>query len=108
MDLEEIELTAEEEESVQEVEKIEEELEQVSEEELEEITIETYNKHKINLFSGIPFRKIEDVLLFHKHKDKDGEVILLDEDNTYWNIKLYIKKKYPNIPIKIINEGRGD
>jgi len=31
----------------------------------EEITIETYNKHKINLFSGIPFRKIEDV----SHKD---------------------------------------
>jgi hypothetical protein len=31
----------------------------------EEITLETYNKHKINLFSGIPFRKIEDVA----HKD---------------------------------------
>ena len=54
------------------------------------------------------FRKIEDVLLFHKHKGKDGEVILLDEDNTYWNIKLYIKNKYPNVPIEIINEGRGD
>ena len=53
-------------------------------------------------------RKIEDVLLFHKHKGKDGEVILLDEDNTYWNIKLYIKNKYPNVPIEIINEGRGD
>ena len=54
------------------------------------------------------FRKIEDVLIFHKHKDKDGEVILLDEDSTYWNIKLYIKNKYPNVPIEIINEGRGD
>ena len=54
------------------------------------------------------FIKIEDVLLFHKHKGKDVEVILLDEDNTYWNIKLYIKNKYPNVPIEIINEGRGD
>ena len=54
------------------------------------------------------FRKIEDVLLFEKHKSEKGEVILLNENDTYWNIKLYIKKKYPNIPIEIINEGKGD
>ena len=52
-------------------------------------------------------KKIEDVILFDKHKDQNGEVILLDENNTYFNIKLYIKNKYPNTPIQIINEGKG-
>ena len=41
----------------------------------EEITIETYNKHKINLFSGIPFRKIEDV----SHKDLVEVMLQIDE-----------------------------
>jgi hypothetical protein len=53
-------------------------------------------------------KKIEDVILFHKHKGQNEEVILLDENNTYFNIKLYIKNKYPNTPIQIINEGRGE
>ena len=48
--------------------------------------------------------------MFHKHKsinDKEA-VVLLDMNNTLWNIKTYIKNKYPNIDIEIINEGMGD
>mgnify|MGYP003147352380 FL=1 len=55
-------------------------------------------------------KKIEDVIMFHKHKsinDKEA-VVLLDMNNTLWNIKTYIKNKYPNIDIEIINEGMGD
>jgi hypothetical protein len=52
--------------------------------------------------------KIEDVIIFHKEKYlNDVEIILLDENSTFFNIRLYIKEKYPNIPIQIVNEGRG-
>ena len=55
-------------------------------------------------------QKIEDIILFHKHKGKTkkDDVVLLDENNTFWNIKQYIRKKYTNLPIEIVNEGRGD
>jgi len=55
-------------------------------------------------------KKIEDVIIFHKHRSiKDREsVVLLDMNNTLWNIKTYIKNKYPNINIEIINEGMGN
>ena len=55
-------------------------------------------------------QKIDDIILFHKHKGKTkkDDVVLLDENNTFWNIKQYIRKKYPNLPIEIVNEGRGD
>ena len=39
-----------------------------------DITLETYNKHKINLFSGVPFRKIEDVA----HKDLVEVMVQID------------------------------
>jgi hypothetical protein len=52
--------------------------------------------------------KIKDIVLFHKEKINDEEVVLLDENNTFWNIRLWIEKKYPNIPIEIVNEGRGE
>ena len=53
--------------------------------------------------------KIKDIIVFHKEKIiDDGEVILLDENNTFWNIRLWIEEKYPNIPIEIVNEGRGE
>ena len=53
--------------------------------------------------------KIKDMIVFHKEKIiDDGEVILLDENNTFWNIRLWIEEKYPNIPIEIVNEGRGE
>jgi hypothetical protein len=29
-------------------------------------------------------------------------------NNTFFNIKNYIKEKYPKIPIEIVNEGMGD
>jgi hypothetical protein len=55
-------------------------------------------------------KKIEDVIMFHKHKsieDKEA-VVLLDMNNTLWNIKTYIKNKYPTLNIEIVNEGMGD
>ena len=53
--------------------------------------------------------KIKDIIVFHKEKIiDDGEVILLDQNNTFWNIRLWIEEKYPNIPIEIVNEGRGE
>ena len=55
-------------------------------------------------------QKIEDVILFHKHKSIKDEkaVVLLDMNNTFFNIKNYIKEKHPNIEIEIVNEGMGD
>ena len=53
--------------------------------------------------------KIKDMIVFHKEKIiDDGEVILLDQNNTFWNIRLWIEEKYPNIPIEIVNEGMGE
>ena len=52
--------------------------------------------------------KIKDIIVFGKEKYNDEEVILLDENNTFWNIRLWIEEKYPNIPIEIVNEGRGE
>lgn len=52
--------------------------------------------------------KIKDIVLFSKEKLNDKEVILLDENNTFYNIRLYIEEKYPNVPIEIVNEGRGE
>ena len=51
--------------------------------------------------------KIEDVLMFHKHKSikNKKDVVLLDMDNTLWNIKSYIRNKYPNTDIEIVNES---
>ena len=51
--------------------------------------------------------KVKDIIIFHKEKYNDEEIILLDENSTFFNIRLYIKEKYPNIPIQIVNEGRG-
>ena len=55
-------------------------------------------------------KKIEDVIMFHKHKSINDKkaVVLLDMNNTLWNIKTYIKNKYPTLNIEIINEGMGD
>ena len=44
-------------------------------------------------------------VVFHKHTFKGEDVILLDENSTFYNIRLLIQKQYPDIPIKIINEG---
>ena len=53
--------------------------------------------------------KLKDIIVFHKEKIIDGgEVILLDENNTFYNIRLYLEEKYPKVPIEIVNEGRGD
>ena len=53
--------------------------------------------------------KLKDIIVFHKEKIIDGgEFILLDENNTFYNIRLYFEEKYPNVPIEIVNEGRGD
>ena len=52
--------------------------------------------------------KIKDIVLFSKEKINGKEVVLLDENNTFWNIRLYIEEKYPNVPIEIVNEGRGE
>jgi hypothetical protein len=52
--------------------------------------------------------KVKVEVVFHKHTYKDGDVILLDENNTFYNIRLLIQKQYPDIPIEIINEGRGE
>ena len=46
-------------------------------------------------------------VVFHKHTFKGEDVILLDENSTFYNIRLLIQKQYPNIPIERINEGRG-
>ena len=55
-------------------------------------------------------KKIKDMIIFDKITDvrTEKQVILLDINNTLWNIKTYIKNKYPNINIEIINEGMGD
>lgn len=42
----------------------------------DEIDAKTYNKHKINLYSGIPFRKVEDVA------HKDLQVVMLQIDKA--------------------------
>ena len=53
--------------------------------------------------------KLKDIIVFHKEKIIDGgEVIILDENNTFYNIRLYFEEKYPNVPIEIVNEGRVD
>ena len=57
--------------------------------------------------------KIEDVILFDKYKkDKTSneDYILLDMNNTFYNIRAYIEDKYKKkgIPIHIVNEGMGD
>ena len=44
-------------------------------------------------------------VVFHKHTNEN--VVLLDMNNTFYNIRLLIQKQYPNIPIEIVNEGRG-
>ena len=50
------------------------------------------------------------MIIFDKITDvrTEKKIILLDMNNTLWNIKTYIKNKYPNINIEIINEGMGD
>ena len=57
-------------------------------------------------------KKIEDVIVFHKYKpiniNHQKAVVLLDMNNTLWNIKTYIKNKYPTLNIEIVNEGMGD
>jgi len=45
-------------------------------------------------------------VVFHKHT-KDN-VVLLDMNNTFYNIRLLIEKQYPNTPIEIVNEGMGE
>ena len=54
--------------------------------------------------------KIKDMIIFDKITDvrTEEKIILLDINNTLYNIKTYIKNKYPNINIEIINEGMGD
>jgi hypothetical protein len=55
-------------------------------------------------------QKIKDVIIFDKITDvrTEKKIILLDMNNTLWNIKNYIKEKHPNIEIEIVNEGMGD
>ena len=55
-------------------------------------------------------KKIKDMIIFDKITDvrTEKQVILLDINNTLWNIKTYIKNKYPTLNIEIINEGMGD
>ena len=57
-------------------------------------------------------KKIENIIVFHKYKpiniNHQKAVVLLDMNNTLWNIKNYIKEKHPNIKIEIVNEGMGD
>ena len=45
-------------------------------------------------------------VVFHKHTNEN--VVLLDMNNTFYNIRLLIKKQYPNTPIEIVNEGMGE
>jgi len=54
--------------------------------------------------------KIKDMIIFNKITDARTEekIILLDINNTLYNIKTYIKNKYPNLDIAIVNEGMGD
>ena len=57
--------------------------------------------------------KVEDVVMFDKYKkDKTNneDYILLDMNNTFYNIRIYIENKYKKkgIPIHIVNEGMGD
>ena len=51
-------------------------------------------------------KKVE--VVFHKHTFKGEDIVLLDENRTFYNIRLLIQKQYPNTPIEIINEGRGE
>ena len=55
-------------------------------------------------------KKIKDMIIFDKITDvrTEKKIILLDMNNTLWNIKNYIKEKHPNIEIEIVNEGMGD
>ena len=55
-------------------------------------------------------KKIKDMIIFDKITDvrTEKQVILLDINNTLWNIKTYIKNKYTTLNIEIINEGMGD
>ena len=55
-------------------------------------------------------KKIKDMIIFDKITDvrTEKKIILLDMNNTLWNIKNYIKEKHPNIKIEIVNEGMGD
>ena len=58
-------------------------------------------------------KKIEDVVMFDKYKkDKTSneDYVLLDMNNTFYNIRTYIEDKYKKkgIPIHIVNEGMGD
>ena len=54
--------------------------------------------------------KIKDMIIFDKITDvrTEKKIILLDMNNTLYNIKTYIKNKYPNLDIAIVNEGIGD
>ena len=54
--------------------------------------------------------KIKDMIIFDKITDvrTEEKIILLDINNTLYNIKTYIKNKYPTLNIEIINEGMGD
>jgi|TARA_R110002074_G_scaffold57758_1_gene141822 hypothetical protein len=55
-------------------------------------------------------QKIKDVIIFDKITDvrTEKKIILLDMNNTFFNIKNYIKEKHPKVPIEIVNEGMGD
>jgi len=72
--------------------------------------LETEYSGFYKLLKKLEKNKIEDLILFHKYKGKTKkeDVVLLDENNTFFNIKQYIREKYPNLPIEIVNEGRGD
>ena len=57
-------------------------------------------------------QKIKDIIVFGKYTtinvNHKKTVVLLDMNNTFFNIKNYIKEKYPKVPIEIVNEGRGE
>jgi len=57
-------------------------------------------------------QKIKDIIVFGKYTtinvNHKKTVVLLDMNNTFFNIKNYIKEKYPKVPIEIVNEGMGD
>ena len=73
--------------------------------------ISNNNINNNNITRGLSMnKKIKDMIIFDKITDvrTEKQVILLDINNTLWNIKTYIKNKYPTLNIEIINEGMGD